>query len=290
MTTPHHTGDEPQSNLEDTASDRLAYQTPSERAFDKAIERDDFSAAQRIVESLLDEASDHLDNSSTSKIFTIALKEIALPMYYRAAQEQIGEVYIDSAGDVSAMYAYTVNLMEFVRKRVDALRHKSTPRTAAETAIMRLDQGALSEITVFALLSRELLGDDDDKYTVLPASQREDRGTTINGVHDGIDFKVIERVTQNIVPLQVKTSSYSIEASHYREGIAMVSLEQLAHPHSIALLQDSLLAELEGMPTNEQTDIINQASHKLLNKIERRLNRSLPIHLTDIASRQSNIS
>src|SRR5690606_13801442 len=119
------------------------------------------------------------------------LKEIALPMYYRAAQEQIGEAYVDTAGDVSAMYSYTVDLMEFVRHRVDILRHKPV-RTEQETITLRLDQGALSEITVFALLSRELLGDDDDKYTILPASQQEDRGSTVDGIHNGIDFKVIE--------------------------------------------------------------------------------------------------
>lgn len=247
------------------------YQTPSEQALDKAIERYDFHAAQAIINRLLDD-TESISNLAASKAFNIALKEIALPMYYRAAVEMNGGSYVDTDGDISSMYAYATNLMGYIQNEIGEI-NALPMKTSEDRETLAQCRGALSEVTVFALMSRWMYGDADDRYTIVPASRREDRGTIVNGLNSGIDFKVIDRDTQSIVSLQVKTSIHGVQTSRYQEGIAMVSLEQLAHPYKIPELQDSLIADVEGISTDQQTAIIEQASGKLLAKLERRFSR-----------------
>jgi hypothetical protein len=274
MKAPHASPTPPSLHPEGIISARgRDYQTPSEQALDKAIERYDFHAAQVIINRLLDD-TEGIGHLAASKAFNIALKEIALPMYYRAAVEMNGETYEDAESDISSMYAYATNLMGYIQNEISEIKALPT-KTREDRETLALCRGALTEVTVFALMSRCLYGDNDDQYTIVPASRREDRGAIINGLNSGIDFKVIDRETQAIVSLQVKTSTHGVHMSRYQQGIAMVSLEHLAHPYKIPELQDSLIADVEGISSDQQTAIIEQASGKLLAKLERRFNRNV---------------
>lgn len=258
---------------------------PSEHAFDKAIERGDFRRAHNIINSLLSYERETIDELAANRVFTLALKEIALPMYHRAVIEQDGATYDDTEKDISSMYAHTTALMSFIKDEITKLDKEGAFRTEEGLTTLGLCKGALSEATVFALLSRSLKGTKDDAYTVLPASMREDWGGVNDGVRTGVDFKIIDRSTQSTIPIQVKTSRRSVELSRYQEGIVMLSLQQLARPHAIIELQDSLIAEVEGISTTKQDAILEHVSGKLNAKLERRFERINPSILGKTATR-----
>ncbi|HEX7483993.1 MAG TPA: hypothetical protein VF281_02470 [Candidatus Saccharimonadales bacterium] len=220
--------------------------------------------AVKYARAVLNYLTRYLPYSYSSQQGRIALNQLAHPIQQRVAIEQDGgDVSEDLTKDLEAIYGRGAEQLQFLLDQID-----SSSRVSECTDII----GALSELTVFLLPNRHLMGDESDNYSIIASTEAEDKARlTRKGIRQGIDFKAIRRSDNVLIPLQVKTSVR--EDKVYSPEILVVAVNDLIYDPgrvkkvtSIDLAR-AMLAEIEGEP-NCDVDLINLAEERLFASLD----------------------
>lgn len=248
------------------------YVNGGETAFDNAIRFGSLELASNIITSLNDDLDRRIQHGELPSSAThLLIKELAMPMFIRAEADIKGTPYPEVEEDISALYGQITDLMAYFQdwdRSID-----SNNWNKQNEGILRKLIGVQSELTIFGLIARASLGTDEDRYTIWPASQSEDRGFFRQDHRQtGFDFIIQIRDTLETVRTQVKTSR---SRARYTNDILVVSLRDIAGNDNwdIFNLQDAMITEVAGLANPEQVDHINQAYALLEAKIAQQLQR-----------------
>jgi dsDNA-binding SOS-regulon protein len=211
---------------------------------DILLSKGDINGADYVLRDLTGEYT------NSHQFFPASFKLLALPLYQLA-------YYPSAAGQIDAAndtYGLIAKLME-----IELDSRNNFPPDSKEK-YRRI--GRLSELTIFCLLLRDGIGDGD--AVPVPASRQND-------IYAGIDLHLSPMGTGSVtdgLPLQIKTSPTLKDRKDCAQNkvtlIAMKELDAYASmPDDADSLANSLLRELNGTASNEDSERLSQATTKL---------------------------
>lgn len=189
-------------------------------------------------------------------------KFASIPLYERVFALQSGFEPGEVVGaEVDKVHEATVDVL---KQALDARSY------ATSTKIDRDLTGAISELTVAALLNRE---GRNAEYIALAATTAEDEGSvTPEGHRTGFDFKVYPAGDiSKVLKLQVKTTLPKIDSPKppYASDILVISMTELTKTHLEAYsgLPRALVHYKEMAATDAECELLNTAHAVLMEKI-----------------------
>lgn len=248
-----------------------------EEGFDHAIRRRRFRVAEKLAQEALHASFLGFNETAYSSIpFHMQMKSLAMPMYRRVSYDRRHKTApIALEHDLSSVYGETTDLLEKLRAEYDYYHADvfATPDNATEVRYLR---GRLSELTFFSLMSRDIYGDDDDEWNVIPADRQDDLGTVDpDGEHSGYDFRLLHRKSEQTILTQIKTSGQSLK--RYRDNILVIPMLQIASDRDnlldLATLQHSLINEVKAESSFGDDEAIASAREKLHFRLSNHLNQ-----------------
>ena len=238
--------------------------------FDVRIEAGEFDALER--EPLAPYQQIAGNHTYVTQEYRKHMKYIALPMHRRAWNEQRTVALADhelqkQEMDISSTYSEYTDLMQHIMGQL--------PNAAHHRDYFNNLRGVLTEATVMSLFARTMTGAEDDAYIAMPSDNKDDIGPIeADGIHTGFDVRVINRNTFSHLKVQVKTSAAHLTGERYQSDILILILERIAGGReNIPKLQQALIGEVAGHASETEHALVNSASNRLTNQINRAFNK-----------------
>lgn len=236
-----------------------AYITPNERTIDGALLKGDFDSAEEYANTVIERYRNNPPETLPNELFHVMVKQTSMPLYRWAYANVRDAEYVIDHDKIAGVTDVEANLIDLLQK-IRRISRETEHDWIAEKQYI----GYRSELTVLALFCHQLNHNPGALRAALPTRKEIDRGSRAeDGIKTGIDYAVLNIMTCQITPLQVKTKK---GPRSYRGDILIVSATEIAGGTNADLLalQSALIAENDGTATRKQRAHVNRASYHLI--------------------------
>lgn len=246
-------------NRSDGSNERKSY--PDIKLIEQAILNQDYDAAYNVADILTLEST---PDQSPYTWTRAALHGLSVPMYRRMALPHDNHLHSgsDLSKDIEATYGLSGDYLERLLATLER-----TPNGPLHELLM----GAISEMTVFSLSSRQHMGtpvgkarnNPTDRFFLVPSTVEQDTAyDEPGGLAKAFDATLVNLCLKTAGPVQIKTSNVVQHA--YDPSILVISTRELAgQGYSELQLSRAIIHDINGTSTRKELTLLNNAQQLL---------------------------